>query len=536
MIFFISTAIANLNDEALEYERIASEDNVLRQTTGDEDVPLNDDEANEEINLPSVIRLLSTQRSTADQRPRNSVADIGSRRRDGCLPRTEVTLLPDYSQRNETSSLQRDEKILCQQELIPAIRSKDSSSIDVRNRVSEDQGNISDEDKRGQRRKRSIDKNHGPQRHIQQGVDRTENDPPARSQARLQIEVLPPRSVNDDQLANNVPKTLPQSTKLKTRHIKHAIDENTGKLSTATNISDHIDIGDHGDHGGKINRKISEKLFQLPLQLIVVIHLKLDFLDESKDDDSGWVTESSACFEDTLFEDSPQKKRRGSGQVKPSSQVAAFVSFGGNKEESSRQVESTQQLSLKQHSGIQDAIGIRKCPSSQPQQPVVKDLPKSPASETERESYLKKTSRSTLFPITYKGMEAPTVPSVKVNSRVNSAMIDVNQVDQSRAALMSPPRRMLAQKVSSKSALMQSADESAPKSVTVTETAVPHSDPVQRKPLSSVGLSALKTKSSSGKGGGHSGRGRRGLSPSRSTDAIDIGERSISAQTSSHPR
>jgi hypothetical protein len=274
--------------------------------------------------------------------------------------------------------------------------------------------------------------------------------------------------------------------------------------------------------------------------LIIVLYLNLDYLDQSKDDDSGWVTESSACFEDTLFEDSPQKKRRGIGHVKPSNQVAAFVSFGGNMEELDRQVESAQRLSLKQHSGIQDAIGMRKYPSSQPQQsvPVEKNLLKYTASETERESNLKKTSRSTTFPITYKGMEAPTVASVKVCSRVTSAMIDVNKVDESRAALMSPPKRMLTQKVSSKSVLMQSpwTDESAPISATFIETAVHHSVPVQRKPLSSVGLSALKTKAGSGIGGGQSSRGRKGLPPSRVTDAIDINERSTSAQTSSHPR
>jgi hypothetical protein len=284
-----------------------------------------------------------------------------------------------------------------------------------------------------------------------------------------------------------------------------------------------------------VNRK-----FQPPSQLIIILHIKLDYLGQSKEDDSGWVTESSACFEDTLFEDSPQKKRRGSGHVKPSNQVAAFVSFGGNMDELDRQVESTQRLSLKQHSGIGDAIGMRQYPLSQPQQsvPVAKNLLKYTASVIERESNLKKTSRSTTFPITYKSMEAPIVATVKVNSRVTSAMIDVNQVDESRAALMSPPKRMLTQIVPSRSVLMQSTwtDESAPKSATFTETTVHHSVPVQRKPLSSVGLSALKTKTGSGIGGDQSSRGRKGLPPPRVIDALGINEQSTSAQTSSHPR
>ena len=271
--------------------------------------------------------------------------------------------------------------------------------------------------------------------------------------------------------------------------------------------------------------------------MVTVIYLKLDYLDAGKEDDSGWVTESSACFENTLFEDSPEKKRRGSSHVKPSSQVAAFVSFGGNKEKSNQ---SAQRLSPTQHSGIQDANGKRKFSATQSQQsaPVVKEPPKRTILETELDSNFKKASKSTSFPITYKGMEAPTVPTVKGNLRDTLAVTDHHPVDKSRSTLMSPPKRMLTEKVSSKSAPMQSArnDESARKSVTVAEAALPSSFSVQRKPLSSVGLSALKAKTGSSAGEGQGSRGRKGPAPSRSAVAIDVNERPTSSLTSSHPR
>jgi hypothetical protein len=221
-----------LNDEALGFERIASEYNTI-----------------DEIKQRSVIPLLPTQRTAADQRPRNTVPDKDIGRRDDCLPRTELTLLSDHSQRNMTSSIQRDERIICQQVLVPAIRTEDSSST----HVLADKGHNSDEDKRDQSRKQSIDKYDGSQRHMsQEDVRTTQSDPPARSQARPQIEVLPSRSVNIDQLANKGRKTLPQSTKLKTRHIKHAEDVNTETQRIAVNINDQIDIG---EHGGKIKCK-----------------------------------------------------------------------------------------------------------------------------------------------------------------------------------------------------------------------------------------------------------------------------------------
>jgi hypothetical protein len=223
-----------LNEEALGFERIASEYKAI-----------------EEINQP----LLPAQRRTADQRPRNNVANKDIGRRDDCLPRTELTLLSDHSQRNKTSSIQLDERILCQQELVPEIRTEDSSSTHYSvKHVFADKSHNSDDDKRDQPRKRSIDKYDGSQRHMtQEDVRTTLSDPPACSQTRPQIEVLPSRSVNIDQLANKGRKTLPQSTKLKTRHITHAEDVNTETLSIAVNINDQIDIG---KHGGKIKCKL----------------------------------------------------------------------------------------------------------------------------------------------------------------------------------------------------------------------------------------------------------------------------------------
>lgn len=273
---------------------------------------------------------------------------------------------------------------------------------------------------------------------------------------------------------------------------------------------------------------------------MTVIYEKLYYVDESKDDDSGWVTESSACFEDTLFEDSPKKKRRGGSHVKPSNQVAAFVSFGGDVKKVNNRVESMQRPSLTQYGEIQDATGKRKFSSSQSQQsvPVATSSPKSVISESQREISLKIKSRSTSFPITYKGMEAPTGPSVKGNPMGNSAMIGINPVDDSRAALMSPPKRMLTHKVSSRSVLMQSTqiDKSAPKMKTITETASLNLVPPRRKQLSSVGLSALKSKTGSGIGEEQNSRGRKGLAPSRPADATNVKEWQRSAQTSSHPR
>lgn len=277
-----------------------------------------------------------------------------------------------------------------------------------------------------------------------------------------------------------------------------------------------------------------------PSRLMTVIRQKLYSADESKDDDSGWVTESSACFEDTLFEDSPKKKRRGGSHVKPPHQVAAFVSFGGDVEKVNNRVESAQRPSLSLYSENQDATGKRKFSLSQSQQsvPVVTNSPKCAISEAQRDSSLKMKSRSTSFPITYKGMEAPKAPSVKGNPMSTSAMIGTNPVDDSRAALMSPPKRMLTQKVSSKSVLTQSTqiDKSAPKLKTIAETTSLNLVPPQRKQLSSVGLSALKSKTGSGIGGDLNSRGRKGLAPSRPADAIDVKKWQGSAQTSSHPR
>lgn len=248
IILCLSTAIANLNEEALEDEMIASDYIAAQQKAGDEDKPLNDDKDTEEIKLTSAISILGKQRTTADQRPRNRVTDRGTRRRDDCLPGTVPTLLTDNPHKNKSPSVKDYDRILSQQDLIPAIRNKDSRSADVRNQISEDQCHDSDENKQDQPRTTSVDKYDGLQRHMsQRDVTITQSDPSRKFQAKSQIEVLPPRPVNNNQLVDKSRETLHQSTKLKTRHIKNTVDINTGTLSTAENTDDKI-----GDRGGKI--------------------------------------------------------------------------------------------------------------------------------------------------------------------------------------------------------------------------------------------------------------------------------------------
>lgn len=243
-----SAAIANLNEEDLQDEMIASDYIAAQQNTGDEDEPLNDDKATEEIKPTSVISLLGKQSTTADQRPRNRITDRDTRRRDDCLPGTVPTLLPDKSHINESSSVEDYKRILSQQEQIPSMRNKDSRSADVRNHVTEDKGHNSDENKQGQARRTSVDKYDDMQRHMsQRDVIITQSDPPGKLHAKSPIEVLPPRSVNNDQLAAKSREILHQSTKLKTRHIKNTVDINTGTFSTGGSTKDKM-----GDRSGKI--------------------------------------------------------------------------------------------------------------------------------------------------------------------------------------------------------------------------------------------------------------------------------------------
>lgn len=242
-----------MNEEALEDEKIARENIAVQQTTEDEDEPANDDKVSGATNLPSVVPLFSKRRTIVD-RQRNKVANGETLRRDDHLPVTVPTLQADNSQRNEfstrTSLREGDERMISQRELIPANTGKDSSSKAVRNRVTEDKGHSSDEDKREQARNESIDKYVGSDRHIS-GADVviTQSHSSANSQVRSQREVLPPRLTNINRLADKGQKTFSRTTKLKTRHIKNSLDTNKGTFSLAGNINDQVDIS---DHGGKI--------------------------------------------------------------------------------------------------------------------------------------------------------------------------------------------------------------------------------------------------------------------------------------------
>ena len=149
--------------------------------------------------------------------------------------------------------------------------------------------------------------------------------------------------------------------------------------------------------------------------------------------------------------------------------------------------------------------------------------PKYSSNETEGESSVKKTLKPTSFPITYKGgMEAPQPLRLRGNSRDKTAITDFNQVDELKNT-MSPPRRMMTQKVPTKTISTHNTrvEHSVHKPVTVKETTAPTSASANRKPLSSVGLSALKVKTSSSVGAALSSRGKKALAPSGPTDSTD---------------
>lgn len=195
------------------------------------------------------IPLLSKHGTAADQYPRKAATLEKSRRRDDSVSEIIPTILLDTAQQNESSDRiilgSNNESINAGgDETLMVIKNKELHSIGDEHGVFEYIGKISDGGKQGQAHTESILMHDDAKRTMSQ-TDATNdfNGSAAHSQIRSQIEGLPTRSVNVNQVAGNNRKNISQTAKLKTRHIKN--------LGTPGTVGDIKGQTNKGDHSGK---------------------------------------------------------------------------------------------------------------------------------------------------------------------------------------------------------------------------------------------------------------------------------------------